>query len=66
MNKAYYIGQRIRKTEQGSFIQTISRLTVFTIAIGVAVMIVTYAILGGFKQTIKDKLFSFDSHIQLK
>ena len=66
MNKAYYIGQRIRKTEQGSFIQTISRLTVFTIAIGVAVMIVTYTILGGFKQTIKDKLFSFDSHIQLK
>ena len=66
MNKAYYIGQRIRKTEQGSFIQTISRLTVFTVAIGVAVMLITYAILGGFKQTIKDKLFSFDSHIQLK
>lgn len=29
-------------------------------------MMITYAILGGFKQTIKDKLFSFDSHIQLK
>ena len=66
MNKAYYIGKRIRKAEQGSFIKTISSLTVFTVAIGVAVMIITYAILGGFKQTIKDKLFSFDSHIQLK
>jgi lipoprotein-releasing system permease protein len=66
MNKAYYIGQRIRKSGQGSFIQTISSLTVFTVAVGVAVMIITYAILGGFKQTIKDKLFSFDSHIQLK
>ncbi len=66
MNKAYYIGQRIRKAKQGSFIQTISRLTVFTVAIGVAVMIITYTILGGFKETIKDKLFSFDSHIQLK
>ena len=66
MNKAYYIGHRIRKAEQGSFIKTISSLTVFTVAVGVAVMIVTYAILGGFKQTIKDKLFSFDSHIQLK
>lgn len=66
MNKAYYIGKRIRKAEHGSFIKTISRLTVFTVAIGVAVMMITYAILGGFKQTIKDKLFSFDSHIQLK
>ena len=66
MNKAYYIGQRIRKAKKGSFIQTISRLTVFTVAVGIAVMIITYSILGGFKQTIKDKLFSFDSHIQLK
>lgn len=66
MNKAFYIGKRIRKAEQGSFIKTISSLTVFTVATGVAVMIMTYAILGGFKETIKDKLFSFDSHIQLK
>jgi len=36
------------------------------VSIGIAIMIITYAILGGFKQTIKDKLFSFDSHIQLK
>ena len=66
MNNAYYIGNRIRKSEKGTFISTISKLTVFIVAVGIAVLILTYAILGGFKNTIKEKLHSFDSHVQIK
>ena len=66
MNNAFYIGNRIRKSEKGTFIRTISKLTVFVVAIGIAVLILTYAILGGFKSTIKEKLHSFDSHVQIK
>lgn len=66
MNIPYYIGNRIRETKKGSFIQTISRLTVFTVSVGIAILIITFAILGGFKNQIRKKLVSFDSHIQLK
>ncbi len=66
VNVPFYIGSRIRNTKNGSFIQTISNLTVFTVSAGLAILIITYVILGGFKKTIRNKLVSFDSHIQLK
>ena len=36
-----------------------------SVAIGLAVMIGAYMILGGFKNNIKDKIFSFAGHIQI-
>lgn len=36
-----------------------------SIAIGIAIMLVSYLILGGFQQTIKEKIFSFAAHIQV-
>ncbi|MDB4835001.1 ABC transporter permease [Cyclobacteriaceae bacterium] len=65
VNVAYYIGKKIQSSN-GSFVKTIANVTVMTVAIGVSLLIVTYSILGGFKQTIREKLVSFDSHIQLK
>ena len=44
----------------------IHRIAVASVALGLAIMLVTFMILGGFQNNIKDKLFSFSGHIQIK
>ena len=65
MNLPRFIAQRIQKTKSASFTSTVTKIGVASIAIGLSVMIVSFSILIGFKRTIKDKLFSLSSHIQV-
>jgi lipoprotein-releasing system permease protein len=65
MNLSRFISQRIQKTKSESFTSTVVKVGVASIAIGLAVMIISFAILVGYKQAIKDKLFSLSSHIQV-
>lgn len=65
MNLARFIAQRIQKTKTTSFTSTVTKIGISSIAIGLAVMIISFSILIGFKQTIRDKLFSLSSHIQV-
>lgn len=62
---AKFISNRIQKTKNQSFTSTVSKIGIGSITIGLVVMILSYAILLGFKRTIKDKLFSLSSHIQV-
>ncbi len=50
---------------KGSFASTATRLAVLSISLGVAVLIVSFCILRGFQEKIRDKIFNFDSHIQV-
>jgi lipoprotein-releasing system permease protein len=65
MNLPRFIAQRIQKTKSASFTSTVTKIGIASIAIGLAVMIISFSILIGFKRTIKDKLFSLSSHIQV-
>jgi len=65
MNVAAFIAQRIRHTEGQSFSATVARIGVASVALGLAVMIISFAILGGFKREIYHKLFSFGGHLQV-
>lgn len=65
MNLSYFIAQRIRQTKVASFSSTVARIGVASIAIGLAVMLIAFAILGGFKSVIMQKIFSFGAHIQV-
>jgi lipoprotein-releasing system permease protein len=60
-----FISGRIRHNKVGSFSATVSRIGVASIAIGVAVGIVAFAVLLGFKQTIQQKVFLFGSHLRV-
>jgi lipoprotein-releasing system permease protein len=60
-----FIAKRIRKNEAGSFSATVSRIGIASIAIGVAVGIVSFAVLIGFKETIQKKVFLFGAHINV-
>ncbi|AFK04900.1 protein of unknown function DUF214 [Emticicia oligotrophica DSM 17448] len=65
MNLPRFIAQRIQKTNTTTFTSTVTKIGISSIAIGLAVMIISFSILIGFKKTIKEKLFSLSSHIQV-
>jgi lipoprotein-releasing system permease protein len=67
MNLPYFIAQRLIKgrREETSFSRPINVIAIIGIAMGLAVMILSVAILTGFKQQIREKVVGFGSHIQI-
>lgn len=65
MNLPYFIAKRISKTENRSFSATINQIAIASIALGLALMIIAFLILGGFRKEVKDKIYTFSGHIQV-
>lgn len=63
MNLPYFISNRISKHSEGTFSTTINRIAVISTAVGLAVLLVAFMVLYGFKTEIKDKIFSFSGHL---
>ncbi|MBO9639287.1 MAG: ABC transporter permease [Siphonobacter aquaeclarae] len=66
MNLPRFIASRIRsRTERRSFSSTVTRIGIASIAIGLAVMMVAFAVLFGFQGTVREKLFSLSAHMKV-
>ena len=65
MNISYFIAKRIRKPKKGSFSSVIHQVAIVIIGLGLAVMIVSFLILDGFKKNISNKIYSFSGHLQI-
>ena len=65
MNIALYLAKKIQHTKNQTFSSIIIKVGISSIAIAVSVLILSFFILLGFKNTIKKKLFSQTSHIQV-
>ena len=65
MNFPLFISRKIQKPETATFSATVSRIGIVSIALGIAVGIIAFSILLGFKQTIKNKVFLFGAHLKL-
>lgn len=65
MNLPYFISKKISKAENKSFSATINKIAVASIALGLATMLVSFLILGGFRKVITNKIFTFSGHIQV-
>ncbi|MBW3544891.1 MAG: ABC transporter permease [Bacteroidetes bacterium] len=65
MNLSYFISSRINTANQSSFSAIIHKIAIASIALGLAVMIVSFLILKGFQQNITDKVVSFGGHLQI-
>ena len=65
MNLPYFISKKISKAESKSFSSTINKIAIASIAVGLAVMMISFLILDGFRKEVKDKIYSFSGHIQV-
>lgn len=65
MNLSYFISKRITSADEGGFSKTIHKIAITSIAIGLAIMLVSFLILSGFQNTVTNKIYSFSSHIQI-
>ena len=63
MNLSYFISKRISRGYQEGFSSTIHRIAIISIAIGLAASIVSFLIMKGFQETVKEKIYSFSGHI---
>lgn len=67
LNTEYYIARRFSVDQEGKKLisRSIVRLSVFSITLSIAVMIITLAVVTGFKKEIRNKAVGFGSHIQI-
>ncbi len=63
MNLSYFISKRISGGYQEGFSSTIHKIAIVSIALGLAASIVSFLIMKGFQETVKDKIYSFSGHI---
>jgi lipoprotein-releasing system permease protein len=67
LNIGFYIAKRLTFDQEGKKLlsRSIVRLSVFAISLSLAVMIITLAVVIGFKKEIRNKVIGFGSHIQI-
>jgi len=65
VNYELFIARRIIKGGKGGFSGPVIRISVISVALGLAVMIIAVAIVTGFQQQIRDKITGFGAHIQI-
>lgn len=65
MKTAIFIARRILSGDKSNFSRPIVRLSILSISLGVAVMIVAVAVTSGFKRAISEKVIGFGSHIRI-
>jgi lipoprotein-releasing system permease protein len=63
LNLSYFISQRISKGQKEGFSSIIHKIAIASIAIGLAASIVSFLIMKGFQETVKNKIYSFSGHI---
>jgi len=63
LNLSYFIAKRISREQKEGFSSTINTIAIVTIAIGLGAAIISFLIMQGFQATIKNKMYSFSSHL---
>lgn len=63
MNLGYFISKRISREQRDGFSSITHKIAIVSIAIGLGAAIVSFLIMEGFQETIKQKIFSFSSHM---
>jgi lipoprotein-releasing system permease protein len=66
LNVSYFIAKRISFKRAGGFSATIHKIAVGSLAIGLAVSLLSFMVLGGFQKTVSDKVYGFTGHYQVQ
>jgi len=63
LNLGYFISKRISREQKDGFSSITHKIAIVSIAIGLGAAIVSFLIMEGFQETIKNKIYSFSSHL---
>jgi lipoprotein-releasing system permease protein len=63
LNLSYFIAKRISREQKEVFSSTIHKVAVASIGIGLGAAIVSFLIMIGFQETVKDRIYSFSGHL---
>lgn len=63
MNLSYFISRRISREVGESFSSTIHKIAIASIGIGLGAAIISFLIMRGFQNTVRDKIYSFSGHL---
>lgn len=66
MNLSYFIAKRISFKKAGGFSATIHKIAVGSLALGLAVSLISFMVLGGFQGTVSEKVYGFMGHYQVQ
>ena len=65
MNFPLFVARRIRNTQDTSFSKTVTYVGIGTVAIGAAIILISFSILFGFKESIISKLINFSGDVRI-
>ncbi|HEY3402188.1 MAG TPA: ABC transporter permease [Ohtaekwangia sp.] len=63
MNLSYFISKRITREQREGFSSTIHKIAIVSIGIGLAAAIVSFLIMKGFQETVRNKIYGFSGHL---
>jgi lipoprotein-releasing system permease protein len=63
LNLSYFISRRITREQTRGFSAAIHRIAVASIGIGLAACIVSFLVMLGFQETVKNKIYGFTGHL---
>lgn len=63
MKLSYFISRKIIGGRKDGFASTIHTIAVLSVAIGLAACIVSFLIMKGFQETVKNKIYNFSGHL---
>ncbi|MFO7889461.1 MAG: lipoprotein-releasing ABC transporter permease subunit [bacterium] len=67
MNFEFFIARRYLSARQKTrFINIISYISIFGVAIGVAALIITLSVMNGFESEVRSRIIGFDTHLRLR
>ncbi|WP_165824094.1 ABC transporter permease [Pseudochryseolinea flava] len=66
MNLSYFISKRITREQKEGFASTIHTIAIVIISVGLAAAIISFLVMKGFQNTVKEKIFSFTGHLLIQ
>jgi lipoprotein-releasing system permease protein len=63
LNLSYFISKRISRGQQEGFSSTIHKIAIASIGIGLGAAIVSFLIMNGFQETVKNRIYGFSGHL---
>jgi lipoprotein-releasing system permease protein len=65
LNLSYFISKRISREQKEGFSSAIHKIAIISIGIGLGASIISFLVMLGFQEKVKDKVFGFSGHLMI-